>query len=314
MSNNTDRNNIFRTGVLLALGAAIISGISVYVNKFAVSAVSDAVLFTTLKNTFVGVALLVAMVVMSQRDTGARRAWSSLSRREWLGLVGLAVIGGSIPFLLFFTGLKMASAPSAALIQKTLFIWVALLGAPLLGERLGKWTIVGLVVLLIGLLLSNMPKAWGWGLGESLILIATIFWALETLLAKRLLTTIPVSLAATARMAGGALVMWLFLIATNQVGNAFALSLTQWMWVAVTSAILFGYVAMWYTALKFAPATVVTSVLALGAVITVALTSLLEGKPLETPPALGMTLMIVGAAFVTGLWVERRRNVGLVPA
>ena len=49
----------------------------------------------------------------------------------------IGVIGGSVPFILFFNGLAMASAPSAAFIHKTLFVWVVLLAVPFLGERLG---------------------------------------------------------------------------------------------------------------------------------------------------------------------------------
>lgn len=299
--------NPFRAGVLLALGTALISGVSVYLNKFAVTAVPDAVMFTTLKNTLVGAAFLVVLAWMlrSKHSLGTR----ALTRRDWLGLAGVAVIGGSIPFLLFFTGLKLASAPSAALIHKTLFIWVALLAAPLLGERLGRWVIAGLGVLLVGQLLSNYPKAWGWGLGENLILIATLFWACETILVKRLLPNVSVTLAAAARMAGGALVLWGVLVATNQAGNVLALNANQWLWVLVTSVFLFGYVATWYAALKLAPATVVTSVLTVAAVITVGLTAALEGKVVDAAPALGLALIVAGAAAVAGFWMEQKGHV-----
>lgn len=301
--------NTFRTGVWLALGTAIISGVSVYLNKFAVTAVPDAVLFTTLKNTVVGLAFLVVLAAAAFSRSGTSPAL--MARRDWLGLAVVAVIGGSVPFLLFFTGLKLASAPSAALIQKSMFIWVALLAAPLLGERIGKWVVAGLGVLLIGQLLSNFPKAWGWGAGENLIVIATLFWAGETILVKRLLPRVPVGLAATARMAGGAVVMWGFLAVTQQAGNVLALTATQWMWVLITSAFLFGYVATWYAALKFAPATVVTSVLTVGAAITVGLTTLLDGKMIDMLPALGLIFTVIGAALIAGLWMEQRKRVRL---
>jgi drug/metabolite transporter (DMT)-like permease len=260
----------------------------------------------------VGAAFLIALVMMLRAKNSLGSA--SMTRRDWLGLAGIAVIGGSVPFLLFFTGLKLASAPSAALIHKTLFIWVATLAVPFLGERLGRWTIVGLGVLLVGQLLSNYPKAWGWGLGENLIIIATLFWACETILVKRLLPNVPVTVAAAARMAGGALVMWGYLVVTNQTGNVLALDATQWLWIAITSLFLFGYVGTWYAALKLAPATVVTSVLTVGAVVTVGLTTALEGKPLELVPALGLILTVTGAAAVAGFWLEQKRRVKLALA
>ena len=74
--------NTFRLGVWLALGTAIISGVSVYLNKFAVTAVPDAVLFTTLKNTVVGLAFLVVLVVAAFSKSTASA--SVLTRRDWL--------------------------------------------------------------------------------------------------------------------------------------------------------------------------------------------------------------------------------------
>lgn len=304
--------NPLRAGIFLALGTALISGVSVYLNKFAVTAVPDAVLFTTLKNTLVGAAFLVVLVLMLRAKSSI--GTGGMTRRDWLGLAGVAIIGGSVPFLLFFTGLKLASAPSAALIHKTLFIWVALLAVPFLGERLGKWIVAGLGILLIGQLLSNYPKAWGWGTGENLIVIATLFWAVETILVKKLLPRVPVTLAAASRMAGGALVMWGYLLVTNQAGNVLALDANQWMWIALTSAFLFGYVGTWYAALKFAPATVVTSVLTVGAVVTVGLATVLEGKVLEPVPALGLIFTTAGAAAVAAFWMEKRQRVQLAVA
>lgn len=301
--------NTFRVGVGLALGTALISGVSVYLNKFAVTAVPDAVLFTTLKNTVVGLAFLVVLAVAAFSKQSERAA--AMTRRDWFGLAVVAVIGGSVPFLLFFTGLKLASAPSASLIQKSMFIWVALLAAPLLGERIGKWIVAGLAVLFIGQVFSNFPKAWGWGAGENLILIATLFWAAESILVKRLLPHVPVALAATARMAGGAVVMWGFLGVTQQAGGVLALTSNQWLWVLITSVFLFGYVATWYAALKFAPATVVTSVLTVGAVLTVGLTTLVDGKMIDALPALGLIFTVIGAALVAGMWMEQRKRVQL---
>ena len=289
-----------RTGVLMALMTALISGVSIYLNKFAVQALPDALLFTTLKNTLVGLALLVILAVT------ARRAAMGVNRRTLWPLLTLAVVGGSAPFLLFFQGLATASAPNAALIHKSLFLWVALLAAPLLGERPGAWTMAGLGLLAAGQLLNGWPKAWGWGSGESLILLATFLWAIETIVAKRVLSQVPASVAAAARLAGGAAVMWAYLLGSGQAGGAFTLSPDQWLWVALTSAFLLGYVTTWYAALKRAPATLVTSVLALGAVITAGLSLVIEGKTVSGAPALGLALMIVGAAVL--LWLPSRRR------
>jgi drug/metabolite transporter (DMT)-like permease len=60
-----------------------------------------------------------------------------------------------------------------------------------------------------------------------------------------------------------------------------------------------GYVWTWYQALKVAPAALVTSVLTLGAIITIFLTTLLEGKGMTATQVAATLLMALGAAAFT---------------
>jgi drug/metabolite transporter (DMT)-like permease len=287
-----------RQGVLWALGTTLISGISVYVNKFGVAQVSDPYLYTTLKNSVVALSFLAALGLM----IGSWRELRTFTSRQWAGWLGLGLIGGGVPFLLFFGGLAAASAPSAALIHKTLFLWVALLAVPLLGEKLGWWQVAGLGILAVGQFLLRPPSAWGWGGGETLILIATILWAVETVLAKKMLVGMSAHTAALGRMGIGALVMWLFLNFTGRGGAALALTGTQWFWVLITSAFLLGYVWTWYIALKAAPAVLVTSILTLSAIITIILAALFESEGTTSMQVMGMALLVLGGiAFIIQL-------------
>ena len=111
----------------------------------------------------------------------------------------IGVIGGSLPFLLFFGGLAQASAPSAAFIHKTLFIWVAILAVPLLGERLGLVQLGALAVLLVGQAMILTPAGVAWGMGETMIAAATLLWAGETIVARRVLRTVPAAVVGAAR-------------------------------------------------------------------------------------------------------------------
>ena len=278
-------------GLLWALGTALISGVSVYVNKFGVLQVSDPFVYTTLKNSLVAVGFLAVVGLFASRHELRR-----FSPRQWAGWVALGLIGGGAPFLLFFQGLSTAAAPSAALIHKTLFLWVALLAVPLLGERLGRWQVAGLGVLAIGQYLLQPPSAWGWGRGEMLILLATVLWAVETIVAKKVLPSISARTGALGRMGIGALTMWLFLGLSGRASAAVALSGAQWLWIVITSVFLMGYVWTWYHALKAAPAVVVTSVLTLGAVITIILTTVLEGRAITANQMAAMALIALGSA------------------
>src|SRR5688572_25575154 len=182
-------------GVLLAFGTAMISGLSIYLNAFAVKVVPDATVFTTAKNGVAAIILIGFALAL-----GAAREARSLDRPHRAGIVAIAIIGGSVPFVLFFSGLAVATAPTAAFIHKTLFIWVALMAVPFLGERLGLIQVVALGGLLLGLVLIAPPTGMGWGAGETMIAAATLLWAVEIVLAKRLLAGVSAPLLGAARM------------------------------------------------------------------------------------------------------------------
>ena len=147
-----------RLGVALAGLTAVISGVAVWLNSFAVAQVPDAILYTTLKNA-VAAAILGTALALRVRATG-RPAMPPLTARNRALLVLLGLAGGGVAFILFFSGLAAATASGAAFIHKTLFVWVALLAVPLLGERLGLLQVGALVVLLAGQFLLASPKAF----------------------------------------------------------------------------------------------------------------------------------------------------------
>jgi len=288
-------------GIALALGAALVSGLAIYLNAFAVKQVPDPAVYTTLKNA-VAAAILVAAVVGLR---GARPV--RVDRRTAGGILAVAVIGGSVPFVLFFTGLAQASAPSAAFIQKTLFLWVAALAVPFLGERLGLATLLGLAVLLAGQALVLPPAGLVWGSGETMILAATILWAVETVLVRRLVRSVPSDILAALRLGLGVVVLLAFLLATGKLAAIAALTVGQWAWIIGTGVILAGYVALWFAALRRAPASVVTSALVVGAVVTGALSA--AGKATVPSPTVvvGYLLILSATAFlVASAWLAAR--------
>jgi drug/metabolite transporter (DMT)-like permease len=297
-------------GIALAVGAALISGLAIYLNAFAVKQLPDAAVYTTLKNAVAAFVLIGAALAL-----GAARDVRALDRRSWVGVALVGVIGGSIPFILFFSGLAQASAPSAAFIQKTLFVWVALLAVPILGERLGVAPLVGLAVLFVGQALVLPPRGIAWGPGETMILVATLFWAVETILVKRLLTSIPTSVMAAARMGIGLVVLVGYLALSGKVGVVAGLSQAQWGWALLTGLVLAAYVATWFGALRRAPATVVTSVLVVGAVVT-GILSTAAGGSAPSPTVVGGYVLIVAAASLLGWWSIRtaRRGRAVVAA
>ncbi len=282
-------------GIRLALIAAIVSGISIFVNAQAISAFPNATLFTTLKNVIVGAALVAVVLVWRRADV--RR----LAARQWAGLAALGVVGGSVPFVLFFEGLsRSVNAADASFIHKTLFVWVALGALAFLPrERLGAGQLAALAVLLAAQLLLGAPRSFNVGPGELMILAATLLWSAEIVVARRLLSGTSSAVAAAGRMGGGAIVMLAYAGATGQL--TLALSPLQWAWIVVTALLLCAFVSTWYAALERAPATAVTCMLTLGAPITAAL-ALLSGRPAPSLPQLaGYALVVVAVSAFLAL-------------
>ncbi len=296
------------TGLLLAGATALISGLSVFVNASAVKAVPDPAVFTTLKNGLAAIVLLgLAAAVVRPSDVRA------IGGRDWGWLTLIGVVGGGIPFLLFFSGLAMASAPSAAFIHKTMFIWVALMAGPFLGERLGPAPIAALGLLLVGQALILPPLGIAWGLGETLIALATLLWAVEVILARRVLGRVRSPIVGVARLGIGLIVLFGYLIASGRLAGIATLDGSAWTWVAVTGGLLAGYVATWLAALRRAPASQVSAMLVFGAVITGVLTTVSKGALPEATIVGGYALIAVAVAAVALVGLRRAGLGAAVP-
>ena len=285
-----------RAGLLLALAAACISGVAVFLNSYGVKAFGDATTYTTAKNVIAALVLMALIAGLS-----ASRPAAVLTRPsrpgQWAGLAVVGVFGGAIAFVLFFEGLALASATDAAFLQKTLLVWVALLAVPLLGERLGALQVAAIALLVLGQIGLAGGVTTIVGRGQLMVLGATLVWAAEVIIAKKLLTDLSSWTVGLTRMGIGSVVLILWTLIRGEGGVLVTLTGNQWMWVLVTGVILAGYVSTWFAALSRAPAVDVTAVLVIGAVITALLAAAVNGGPLV--PELGWVgLVLAGTVLV----------------
>ena len=300
-------------GVALAFTTAIVSGFSVYVNGHAVKHFGDATVYTTAKNAVAGALLLVLALVAVAPVSPARDSprTTPATARQWLALLAVAVVGGSVPFVLFFEGLARAEATQAAFIHKTLVVWVALLAVPLLRERVGAPHALAVALLIAG-------QAWiagdagtvVFGAGEAMILAATLLWAVEVVFVKHLLSSLAPRTLAAARMGIGTLVLVGWVAVSGKAGDLAGLGAEQWQWALLTGLLLTAYVATWYAALARAQAVDVTAVLVFGAVVTALLSGAADGAAVDP---VGVVLVTAGAALVA-LVALRRGAPRVVPS
>jgi len=287
--------SLARTLVLLT---AVISGVSVFVNYYAIQGTnSDA--FLTVRNATVAIFLL-ALVPLGRRLT--------LPRRDWGRLLLVGLIGGAIPFLLFFRGLQLAGqagAASASFGYRTLFLMAAVLGVVALGERLSWRYAAAAGLVLAGNVLLLSLTAPVWSDGTALVLLATGLWAGEYALSKRLLRDLDGWTVALGRMGFGAVFLLGFLLATGQIGGLGALTAAHWGWVLISALLLTAFVATWYGGLKEVDLSRASLVLALAFPITWVLSVAVGRTPLGLPQAAGAATVAFGVALGVGLTTLR---------
>ncbi|MFH1193670.1 MAG: DMT family transporter [bacterium] len=255
-------------GIYFALAAAAISGFAVFLNKFAGKSFGDSGVFTTWKNIPVAILFLGIMFLPK-----FFKELKTLNRKQWAYLLLIGAIGGSIPFLMFFKGLTLTSAVSAAFIQKTLFIWVGLLAFFFLKEKLGRMQVLAFGLLFFGNVALGGFNGWKFGAGEALVFGATLLWSVEYILAKKVLADMSPEIVCWARMFFGSAILVLFLIATGRGGEILALNLIQVKWILISSALLFGYVFSWYKTLKLESASLAACFLVPASLLTTLLNS-----------------------------------------
>ncbi len=262
-------------GISLALGTAVISGASNFIAKIGVTVVNNGVVFTALKNSLVAGAL-IGIILLLKRLPELRK----LSHKDWAKLAAIGVVGGGVPFVLFFTGLTHTTALTAGVIHKTLFFWVALLAARFLKERIGRAQTVAFFFLIGGNFVLGGLRGLTFGAGERMILAATIFWAIENVIAKRALNNIPSLVVAGARMTFGSVILFAVVGLQGNFHLIGSLDARQWLWTLIPSALLLGYVLTWYSALRRLSATFATCLLVPATFVTGLLSQVFLDKSL----------------------------------
>lgn len=293
----------YARGCKLALITAGFSGAAVFLNSLTVKAVGDALVFTTIKN--LGVAALMDLILLRQKID-----WQT-ARANWRPLLAIGVIGGSLPFYLFFKGLSLTNPATGAMIHKTLIFWVALWAIPVLKEKISaKQWLALLLIFASNFIIGGLPVL-KWGMGETMILGATLLWSVENIIAKNILKRVAVDVVVAARMILGSLILFAAVAGSGKLGLIYKLNSIQWLMTLVSVIMLTGYVMSWYRALAKAPVTLVASVLTLATVITNVLSGIFITHKLTLELLYQSLLLVTGSWFFAREAAKNGRSVAL---
>jgi len=194
-------------------------------------------------------ASLLFLAAIRMRNSAIR-----LSRRDWLGIVALAVVGQCVYQLLFISALARTSVANSSLIIACTPIFVALMTAGLGHERVTPWQWAGTLLSAVGIYivvgrgaaLSRASLA-----GDLMMLAAVLCWSASTVGARPLLARHSPLVVTGYSMAIGCVLYLPFAWPALREIAWRDVSARAW-WAVVLSAVFALCVAymIWYTALQ----------------------------------------------------------------
>lgn len=294
------------TGTLLALTAAVVSGVSIPANKvFVVN--MDPIVFTAVRAIIVGIIFFVLSLA-----TNKNKKFFSVS---WKYLASIAIVGGAIAFAFYFTGLKLTTAGRAAFLHKTLPLYTALLAFVFLKEKITKKYAFAILAMFLGTMAIyfasiNPTDLWSNPqLGDLLVISAAILWAVENTIAKKAMkkgeTNFVVSFS---RMFFGGLILFGAVILMGKTSVLMSLNGQQIMNLAVSTSLLFAYVLFYYMSLKMINVSKATVLLLIAPVISLIIGIVFLKEPAPVLQIVGSAIILVGAYLIACMKSEQRSD------
>jgi drug/metabolite transporter (DMT)-like permease len=271
--------------------AVVFWGISFVATKAVLREVSPVTLITM--RFVIGALVLLAIV----RELPPRNAWPSLAL---MGFVGVFVHQ-----MIQSYALTMTSATNTGWLIGVTPIWSAVLAAIFLRERFGFWKIVGLAGGFAGALLvvtrgdfSSRVLGRPSTLGDVLILVSTINWAVYSVLGHPTIRRLGPRLATAGSMMFGAIMLVPFFILQRGWREVPRLSAVGWsslLFLAVACSAL-GYL-FWYGALERVEVSRVAALLYAEPLVTFAAAALLLGERVSAVVIIGGILVLVSVVL-----------------
>jgi drug/metabolite transporter (DMT)-like permease len=280
-------------GVLYALGAAVLFGLSTPLAKVLLGAMSP-LLLAGLLYTGSGVGLL--LVLAGRRLVVPRLAGGLPRRGEWRWLVGAILFGGVAGPIALMYGLATTTASAASLLLNLEAVFTALLAWFLFRENF-DWRIASgmLAIVAGGLVLAWTPGDVGIAaVGPVLIATACLSWAMDNNLTRRISASDAVVIAALKGLAAGAI----------NLGLALAFGAKLPVVGIVGTAAVVGFLGYGVSLVLFVLALRHLGTARTGAYFSVApffgaaLAVLLQGEPVT------WQLIIAGALMAVGTWLH----------
>jgi len=297
-------------GTIVAIIAALISGVSIIANKLFIVDM-EPVVFTAVRALFIGIIFFMLLSYSSwgkskaaKKNTANDRAKAASKKTPWKYYLAIGIIGGAFAFLLFFSGLKLTTGGRAAFLQKTMPLYITVLAFVFLKEKISRKQLGAMLLMFIGMIAiyyATISPAELWAnpsMGDLMVIGAAFLWAIEAIIAKRVMVKGESNLMVSfARMFIGAIVLFAFLAA---FGSAESLNLTaqQIINLSISTVLLFGYVFCWYYSMKLINVSKASALLLIAPVISMALGVMFLSEPVAALQLIGSAMILIGSYIV----------------
>lgn len=287
---------------LSALFAVVIWGGTFIATKIALKEVSPA--------TIVWIRFGIGVIILGIAVL-ARRQFALPAKSDLPYLLLLGFIGVTFHQWLQATGLQTARATTTAWIVATIPVFTALLGWLVLKEKMGWVRVGGIGIAALGVLLivsNGDVRALFTGetgtIGDLLILISALNWAMYTILSRRELARHPAARMMFYVMLFGWLFACIWIFGFGP-GLTELPRLTVSGWTSILILGIFGsglaYIA-WYDALSEIPASQLGVFINIEPLVTMLLAAPMLGEQITLISLLG------GAIIILGVWLVNRKG------
>jgi drug/metabolite transporter (DMT)-like permease len=247
----------------------------------------------------------------------SRETLRRLSRREWVGLVIVAILSGALAPGLIFQALSQTEVNNVVLIGRLEPPLTMVLSVWVLRERVNVWEIVGTISAFIGVTLTIVLQPtsaamirmgmFSIDIGELLAATGAIALATATIISKKRLSHVPLGFYSIFRTALGTVVFFvvaLVLYGRDHFMDAFSPFLWQWMLVYGAVIVVVGQ-SFWITGLRASTVSVASLVASFTPIAGILAAYFILGEAPTQAQYIGGSIILVGI-FLSQIGIQSK--------
>jgi drug/metabolite transporter (DMT)-like permease len=268
---------------------------------------------------FTGNLCALLVLVAIHRHQWSRNTWKQISRREWFGLVVVAILSGALAPGLIFQALSLTPVTNVLLLGRMEPPLTLALSIWLLRERLNRWEVLGSIVAFTGVVLtivlqtdrSHMTPVAGFqvGLGELMAVSGAICLSIATIVAKKHLTHVPLGIHNTVRTGLGTIVYFglaLWMYGFDHFMGVLSPFLWQWMLLYGTVIVVIGQ-SLWTIGFRNSSIATASLIGSFAPIVGILAAYLILGEVPTRAQYIGGIVILVGL-FLGRLGIKARTN------